>query len=977
MTRDNGLHPNVVASMFDYQSGEALVDDLINGENAGEKIKGITDQRMLERHGDLYDDKAIASAADAAVHNEARAKFMATGLKMAMKSALPVGQIKRAAKEAAQAAIAAKQVGKIKPAQYTAAETKANKAALKAAAKNPQEAQRAQRSALLNNQLAREAMDAQEEVRKGIAKLNSLQRAGAQGAMRGDYLDQLNALLARYDLRTSAQALPPERKALREWLAEKGDEISAVAPDVPEWVLDEANRRSYKELTMEEFRGLLAAVKGLELLARREEHQYQALRDMKFGEERRAVLDRIKEFHPEAFDLNGEPEGLSPKFVKSLGAKATDASNKLLGEFLNAENIINLLEDGQFGVVNESLFGRMSKAADWKASRLEAIHKKLNPLLQQYSYLERRAFGTKDIVTGKVRGLPAMTRENVLVLALLHGSTEGRERLANYGWSVDVQQQAIDLLDERDVKLANGIWELFDEDLWPELEALNKRTRGKAPPKVAAVPHQAKGGELRGGYFRLKYDTHLDARAQHYDEMEGIKALAGGTLGQSARTAQGTSTERKQGVTMRPRLDLGVFAETVSETVHDLAYREAALDTMRLLNDKGMRNTIITVAGEPAYLALIRRVREVAAPPRNPSGFIEHTLALARKNTIVTLMSGISTALLNVTGFFPAASRVNTGRLVKEIGLFFSPKMAEKYEQAITMSEYMRNRSQSFERELQDEIKKLTVDKSYIPLPDTGTFLVFMTTVDKGVSVPVWHAAFRDGLEKFDNDQQRAVDYADHIVRQTQGTGRAVDMAAIMSGHGGYGQLKKTFTMFYSYFNSQLGLLVRSGSVNKHLAKRNPTLAAARFTKDMMLIWAIPAILTLLAKEAATGDEEDEEKRMSKIIWALASYGLGMVPLLRDVAPLYAGLMDKNIPQYGFKLSPAQFFFEAPAKGIASVGDILAGEGDDKDMRNVIMGGSVAIGLPGKLIADTTLGAKAVIEGEAAPQAVLFGPPKK
>ena len=57
--------------------------------------------------------------------------------------------------------------------------------------------------------------------------------------------------------------------------------------------------------------------------------------------------------------------------------------------------------------------------------------------------------------------------------------------------------------------------------------------------------------------------------------------------------------------------------------------------------------------------------------------------------------------------------------------------------------------------------------------------------------------------------------------------------------------------------------------------------------------------------------------------------------------------------------------------------DILAGEGDDKDLKNLIMGTSYTVGLPGKLIADTTLGAKAWLEGEAPPTAAVFGPPKK
>ena len=46
-------------------------------------------------------------------------------------------------------------------------------------------------------------------------------------------------------------------------------------------------------------------------------------------------------------------------------------------------------------------------------------------------------------------------------------------------------------------------------------------------------------------------------------------------------------------------------------------------------------------------------------------------------------------------------------------------------------------------------------------------------------------------------------------------------------------------------------------------------------------------------------------------------------------------------------------------------------------MKNIIMAVGYAAGLPGKLISDTALGTKAYLEGEAGPQAVLVGPPRK
>lgn len=64
-------------------------------------------------------------------------------------------------------------------------------------------------------------------------------------------------------------------------------------------------------------------------------------------------------------------------------------------------------------------------------------------------------------------------------------------------------------------------------------------------------------------------------------------------------------------------------------------------------------------------------------------------------------------------------------------------------------------------------------------------------------------------------------------------------------------------------------------------------------------------------------------------------------------------------------------------KGVQSLGDILAGEGDIVDTKNAIMGTSFAFGLPGKLISDFVAGANAWMSGEAGPEALLFGAPRR
>lgn len=976
MLAEDGLNPDIVADRFGFASGDGLVRAVLAAEDPRVKIEALTDQRMLERYGDLTDPQSIARAADEAVHNEARGRFIATEVN-ALQRALGQRQVlARAARQFAEATIARLRIRDVRPSQWVVAEARAARAAEAALRKNDlQGAAVEKKRQLVNNYAARAAQAAQAEIEKDLNYMKRLSGSTSQSGMRGESLVQLNALLARFDLRTSIslrQIDAAKTQSLAEFIASESERLDAVMPDLPAYILDEGFRRHYKDMSVEEFRGLVDSVRQLANLARREQKMYTALRDMSFDEERSAILARLREFNPKAFDEAGDPLAREPEFVPNIRRSVSKLGDGFAGEFLSAETILDILEGGKFGQVHESLFGRMSSRANWKATRMEKVYRDLKPLFKQWNLKERRDYGRKGILVPSIG--TSITRENALVAALLYGNADGRKRLENYGWNENRMQGVLDVLDERDWKLANAIWEQFDNKLWPELEALNKRTRGKAPPKVEPLPFPTKYGEARGGYFRLKYDTDLDERAHRFDEGAAVRELLGGGMGMAAKTNQGSSTQRKDGVVMRPRLDLGVFVEAVNETVHDLALREAVADTMRLLNDKGIQTAIKSSVGVPAYRALVNRVREVAAPPRNPSGFIEKILASARRNTIVVLMSGVKTALQNVVGLVPALTRVNAGSIGLEMARFYSPAMAERYRFAMENSEYMRHRYQNFDRDLNDMAAKLTVKGRL--LPDTATMLALMGLVDRGVSVPLWNAAFKDGMAQFDNDNAKAADYADHIVRQTQGSGRDVDLPKIMSGHGGYGQLKRLFTMFYSYFNSQLQMLVRAGAIAKREASSNPGLAIAKFTVQFVMIAVLPAILTEMMMGNG-GDDEDEDKLAKRYARALAMYGAGMFPIVRDISSYTWSVFDKDTYNYGYKISPVQSAGEGVVKGISSLADITAGDGDIVDTKNVIMGTSFTLGLPGKLISDFVAGANAWMSGDAGPEALLFGAPRR
>lgn len=114
----DGAHPDAIAEMLGYQSGDTMIKDLQSLEKqqrearleAGEK-RGIrqilidqqADQEMQEKHGDIMDEQSMQDEAMAAIHSEGQTELLATELRylkrMGGQGLVERGQGRRAVKE--------------------------------------------------------------------------------------------------------------------------------------------------------------------------------------------------------------------------------------------------------------------------------------------------------------------------------------------------------------------------------------------------------------------------------------------------------------------------------------------------------------------------------------------------------------------------------------------------------------------------------------------------------------------------------------------------------------------------------------------------------------------------------------------------------------------------------------------------------------------------------------------------------------
>lgn len=266
MTAKNGLHPDIVADLFGFTSGDEMVRKLAAATPMQEEIEALTDARMLEEHGELATPDAIARAADSAIHNEARARFVATEANALAKATGQRKVLASAAKEYAAAIVARLKVRNVQPYQYANAQARAAKLAEKAQrAGDLATAAAEKRNQLVQQYAARAAHDAREEIDAGLRYLKRFE--GDIKNLDADYAEQIHGLLERFDLRKgqSLKAID-QRKSLAEWI--KAQREAGLEPDISPEMENEAYRQSYKDMTVEEFRGLLDTVKQIEHMGR-------------------------------------------------------------------------------------------------------------------------------------------------------------------------------------------------------------------------------------------------------------------------------------------------------------------------------------------------------------------------------------------------------------------------------------------------------------------------------------------------------------------------------------------------------------------------------------------------------------------------------------------------------------------------------------------------------------------------------------
>jgi hypothetical protein len=945
-TAEGGMHPDVVAELFGFTSGDHLVRDLLAAEKPAEKIDGITDQRMLERYGDLTDERAISRAADEALHDEARTRFVATELAALEAATGGRKTLAKAARQFAEATIARLKVRNIRPAQYSAAAARAAKAADAAFKKGDiQAAAVEKRNQLVNSYADRAAHEAQTEVDKALAYFKKFDAEGTRNNLDAEYLDQIDQLLARFDLR-SGQSLRAidRRKSLLEWAESQREQ--GFEPDIPPELLAEAGRQSYKDMTVEQLRGLRDTVKQIEHLARlkhklltaKDQREYEAVRD----EIAASIVDNAG---------NRRADARTP--TTNMG-RAAQSVRRFFAAHVKAATWARILDGGHDGgPVWEYFVRSANERGDMETTMRAEATTKLSDILAPVFKLGK--MGGKGVYFPTIGR--SLNRESRIAIALNVGNQSNLQRLlGGEGWTMAQVQPVLDSLTREEWDAVQAIWDHF-ESYRPLIEAKEKRVYGKAPEWLEPSPVQTPHGEYRGGYYPVKYDPAASQRAEEHADAEGAKRQLQGAY-TSATTRRSFTKTRAEEVRGRPLLySLAGLYSGVNDVIHDLSWHEWLIDANRLLKSTAIDNAIRSHYGPEAKAQFKSWAADIAEGEKGADNAGEIALGKLRQNVSVAgLGFNVMSAALQGLGMTQSIVRVGPTHIGRGIVQYLASPI-DSTREVNEKSAFMRNRARTRYRELNELRNRVQAD---LPAADVlkQHAYVLMMRCQQTVDVPTWLGAYDKAIRE-GNDEDRAIALADQAVIDAQGGGQLKDVAAIERG----GQALKLFTVFYSFMNTAFNLGV---------AETMTESSKARLAAKYLMLYSVPAVLGTLLKDALTpGDagDDDWEKLAKKLAAAQLSYLMGLMVVTREFGEAANIVTGQHSNGYA-----------GPA-GVRMVGDTMKlgqqamqGEFDDSFRKAAINVAGDLLGLPSAQINRTVTGTKALAEGKTHnPAAVAFG----
>lgn len=710
---------------------------------------------------------------------------------------------------------------------------------------------------------------------------------------------------------------------VREFLEKMKDEgFYTVDAQIPE-ELFEGKKQSWKLMDWKDLQPYLEGMAVLMHMERESRKANSEAAKQAWREEMDAMAEGILALNPHRNPPADQKKRLDIlRFLKGVHAS-----------HLKAETIALLLDgDQDMGPVWRAVIAPINRAQADRDRRMKQARDEMKKLFSVYEpseWVDIR--GKRIFVPGLGRGL---TKEQMLAVMLNAGNESNLERLRGMGYKDNEIRAIIDMLDERDVRFVQSVWDYL-ETFRKESFDLEERLSGVRPQAIEAKPLQTRFGELRGGYYPVSYDPQESSKPIDADSLGTLTgsmmpAVDHGSMKQ--RTATGLGTPLK--------LTLEVVPNHVAKTLHMLAFREPVRQVARVLNDKAVNAAIESTMGVEISKALKGWLHYVAGERPGVNGWSK-ALSMLRKNSALYSMGvKLTTILAQFTGLL--ASTAEIGPRWVAAGLvrtYCRQNPFTVYRETAALSTMMENRMKSVDRDLYEMSTGLmakgssnkALDKfvKFQHLQEQYAFLPVGFVQMAFADLPTWQGAYAKAIHE-GKSQSEAIEYADAIVTRTQVGGADKDLAGVQTGQ----ELGKILTQFYSYFSALYQLYARRMTMLKRSGYSRE--AWARLGTLFLLTGVAEPILSALFTRDTPEDDEDWAT------WAAQKVFFNPWNMIVGVRDVF-GAVESLVDGYGGKSRTASLLNDSIDSGVRFLSQLAKGE--DMDPKAALKTGWKSAGL--------------------------------
>jgi len=962
---EGGAHPDEVAEMFGYRSGDELVRALMTLESAKRQVEETTGKTldgnkyvnhlidsqtrdiMLERHGDALNDGSIEADALEAVHNRAQADVMAmetraiakqaglTALRLADIEAWADGQLEGMSTKRAT-----------DMAGFARLEAKFGREAQRALLKGKlEEAFQAKQKQLINHVLTRKAGEAAEQVAKDTALLKKLGKTPKRETVQQGFMDQIHTIVERMGIATKAA---PEDLAATPSLNKFVSDQAAIGQDVfmPDVLLNERWRGDVDNMKLAEFQDAMDGVKSLLNLGRK-------MRGMEIEGDNIRYADMVQQMRDQA-GAEAVPSQAGMQGPVGKIDKIKDFSMGTKAALRRVESWARLMDGGKVdGPFTKYLVRPIYEALDrYHPARVEYMAK-LWDIIEPH----RKELGAGKIYSPELNY--TFEDKGALLHAILHSGNDsnfrklllGREwgtldkdgNLDDSRWRSAINRLAQNgTLKKEHFDTAQKIWNLLEE-LKPGAQDAHKSIYGVRFNEITRRPTWTPFGDVDGGYMPAIVDRFIVRdHAQKYD-VDALREQQTG--GMFPSTGRGFTKSRVDNYNKALELNLSRIPSHIDSVLKFTHLQPTIRDVGRLLlkrNFKDMMAGINPHAIDEMLMPYLQRTatQTLTIPATTKVGrmWAKVLNSARRRSSMQVLAFNVANSVQQIVGLSPAIQRTSKGSMARSLMSYvMNPgKTADAIaEKSPYMDRRLRNKSADLMLEIEHAIKSDTI------LGDMQEWgarngSIFQHMFQNIVDITTWNAA-HDVASRGNMTEAEAIQHADEVVRSTQGGFGPEDLSKFETGSA---LSKLMVSNFYSYWGSQNNYLATEFGLTKDMHGAKAVSARAAIALYGIVI---PAVLSDLIYRGATGNTDDDNDPAtawgdaSYYLGAVGRYAAGMVPVFG--APAVA-LFDKSS---GDRIGSSPTVSIAK-KAVRVPGEVMSAASGDAGWGPVVRDGMTALG---------------------------------